>query len=117
LTGISPHGQGQETTFSQIVSDELGVPMESIQVIHGDTAKVPHGVGTYGSRGLAVGGAALVMSVEKVREKAKKIAAHLLEASPDDVVFQNGRFGVKGVPERSLTPFDIARAAYAPRGV
>src|SRR5262249_17702894 len=117
LTGISPHGQGQETTFSQIVADELGVPIESIQVIHGDTAKVPHGVGTYGSRGLAVGGAALVMSVEKGRGKAKKNGAHLLEASPDDVGFQNGRFGVKGVPERTLTLVDIAKAAYDPRSL
>jgi carbon-monoxide dehydrogenase large subunit len=115
LAGISPHGQGQETTFSQIVADRLGVPIESIQVIHGDTARVPYGVGTYGSRGLAVGGAALMMSVDKVEAKARRIAAHLLEASVDDVAFANGKWGVKGVPERSLGLVEIAKAAYDPR--
>ncbi len=115
LAGISPHGQGQETTFAQIVADELGVELDDIQVIHGDTAKVPYGVGTYGSRGLAVGGGALLLSVGKIQEKAKRIAAHLLEAAPEDVVFENGKFGVRGVPERALTLVEIARAAYDPR--
>lgn len=115
LAGISPHGQGQETTFAQIIADSLGVPLDDIQVLHGDTAKVPYGVGTYGSRGLAVGGGALMMSVDKVTDKVKRIAAHLLEASPDDIVLQNGRWSVKGVPERGLTLADVAKAAYDPR--
>ncbi|HUX86833.1 MAG TPA: xanthine dehydrogenase family protein molybdopterin-binding subunit [Chloroflexota bacterium] len=115
LAGISPHGQGQETTFAQIVADELGVALDDIQVLHGDTAKVPFGVGTYGSRGLAVGGGALVMSIDRVRDKAKKIAAHLLEAAPDDIVIENGRWSVKGVPERGVTMVQIAEAAFDPR--
>ncbi len=117
LAGISPHGQGQETTFAQIVADELGVDLDDVQVLHGDTARVPYGVGTYGSRGLAVGGTALVMSIEKVREKARRIAAHLLEAAPDDIVFENGRFQVRGVPERGLTIAQIADAAYDARNL
>ena len=115
LAGISPHGQGQETTFAQIVADELGVGLDDIQVLHGDTAKVPFGVGTYGSRGLAVGGGALVMSIDRVRDKAKKIAAHLLEAAPDDIIIENGKWSVKGVPERGVTMVQIAEAAFDPR--
>ncbi|HEX5501256.1 MAG TPA: xanthine dehydrogenase family protein molybdopterin-binding subunit [Thermomicrobiales bacterium] len=113
LTGISPHGQGQETTFSQIVADELGVPMEDIVVVHGDTARTPQGVGTMGSRGLVVGGSALVRSLGKVQEKAHKIAAHLLEASPEDIEYRDGSWGVKGAPDRSKTFKDIAAAAYS----
>ncbi|HVC31936.1 MAG TPA: xanthine dehydrogenase family protein molybdopterin-binding subunit [Chloroflexota bacterium] len=115
LAGISPHGQGQETTFSQIIADRLGVSLDDIQVVHGDTAKVPYGVGTYGSRGTAVGGGALVMSIDRVSDKVKKIAAHLLEAAPDDIVLQNGKWSVKGVPERGLTMVSVAEAAYDPR--
>jgi carbon-monoxide dehydrogenase large subunit len=112
LTGISPHGQGQETTFAQIVADELGVPFEDIVVVHGDTATVQYGMGTYGSRGTAVGGAALMRATDRVREKAKRIAAHLLEASVEDVVFDGGRLHVSGVPEKVVTIQEVAKTAY-----
>lgn len=115
LAGISPHGQGQETTFAQIVADELGVTPEDVVVLHGDTAIVPKGVGTFGSRGLAVGGTALVMSLNKVKEKARQIAAHLLEAAVEDVVWENGRFVVRGVPGRGVTIQEIAAEAYDAR--
>src|SRR6185437_5364072 len=113
----SPHGQGQETTFAQIVADELGVGLDDVIVVHGDTARVPMAskMGTQGSRGIAMGGGALMMSLEKIRDKAKKIAAHLLEAAPEDIVFENGRFSVKGVPERGMTTIEIANAAYDAR--
>src|SRR5438046_2510158 len=108
LTGVSPHGQGQETTFAQIVSDELGVPFEDITVLHGDTRVVQYGIGTFGSRGLAVGGAALVKAIERVRDKAKSVAAHLLEASVDDVVYDQGRMHVKGTPSKAVTIQEVA---------
>ncbi len=92
LTGISPHGQGEETTFAQIVADELGVALEDVTVIHGDTAIVQYGIGTFGSRGLAVGGTAMYMAIEKLKEKASKIAAHLLQAEHSSVVFKEGKF-------------------------
>jgi len=88
LTGSHSHGQGHETTFAQVVSDALGIPYDSVEIVHGDTAKVPFGMGTYGSRSLAVGGSAIVKAVDKVVEKGKKIAAHLLEASESDIVFE-----------------------------
>ncbi len=112
LTGASPHGQGQETTFAQIVSNELGVPVEAVEIIHGDTGSVPFGMGTYGSRGLAVGGAALVMAARKVREKARKIAAHQLEAALDDVQYADGAFFVQGSPDKKKAIQEIAFAAY-----
>ncbi len=111
-TGISPHGQGQETTFAQIVADELGVSMDDVVVVHGDTARTPAGIGTMGSRGLAVGGSALYRSTQQVKDKAIKIAAQLLEASPEDVEFRDGKFGVKGAPDRAKDLADIAKAAY-----
>jgi carbon-monoxide dehydrogenase large subunit len=112
FTGASPHGQGSETTFAQIIASELGVPMDDIEIVHGDTALIPFGLGTYGSRSTAVGGTALLLSARKVREKARLIAAHLMEASPDDIEFVDGRFGVKGVPERSKTIQEVALMAY-----
>jgi carbon-monoxide dehydrogenase large subunit len=112
FTGTSPHGQGEETTFAQIVSSELGVPVEAVDIIHGDTSAVPFGLGTYGSRGLAVGGAALVMAARKVREKARKIAAHQLEAALDDVQYADGAFFVQGSPDKKKTIQEIAFAAY-----
>jgi carbon-monoxide dehydrogenase large subunit len=112
-TGISPHGQGQETTFAQIVADRLGVDFDHIIVQHGDTATAPMGVGTYGSRGLAIGGSALVRAVEKVSDKARRVAAHMLEAAPEDVVHSEGRYHVKGVPDRGLTLKQIAERAYS----
>ncbi|MDI3339039.1 MAG: xanthine dehydrogenase family protein molybdopterin-binding subunit [Sphaerobacter sp.] len=111
-TGISPHGQGQETTFAQIVADNLGVPFEEVVVHHGDTSNTPEGHGTMGSRGLAVGGGALMLSVEQLREKARRIAAHLLEASLDDIELADGKYRVKGAPDRGVTIREIAEAAY-----
>ncbi|MFN8537659.1 MAG: xanthine dehydrogenase family protein molybdopterin-binding subunit [Thermomicrobiales bacterium] len=112
-TGISPHGQGQETTFAQIVADELGVSMDDVIVIHGDTAKTPAGIGTMGSRGLVVGGSALMGGLAKIKEKAIKIAAHKLEAAESDVAFNEGKFGVTGSPEKAMTLKEIAAAAYS----
>ncbi len=112
LTGSSPHGQGEETSFAQIVSHELGVPVDDVDIVHGDTSAVPMGMGTYGSRSLAVGGAALVMAARKVREKARKIAAHQLEAALEDIAFENGKFYVQGSPDKAKTIQEIAFAAY-----
>jgi len=121
ITGTSPHGQGHATTWSQIVESELGVPFDDVEVIHGDTAFAPYGLGTYGSRSLAVGGTALFKSIEKVREKARKIAAHMLEASPDDLEFADGAFSVKGTPDKAKTIQDVIGAAWSaadlPEGV
>jgi len=111
-TGISPHGQGQETTFAQIVADGLGVSMDVVGVNHGDTLNTPQGNGTMGSRGLAVGGGAVVLALDKVRERAISIAAHLLEAAPGDIEIADGSFRVKGVPDRGVSLVDIAGAAY-----
>lgn len=107
-TGSLPHGQGVETTFAQIVADELGVPYDSVLIEHSDTAGTPFGYGTYGSRSLAVGGTAMVKSVQKIKEKAKRLAAHLLEANPDDMVFADGKIHVKGSPDKSKTFGEIA---------
>ena len=112
FTGSSPHGQGGETTFAQLVSSELGVPFDDIEVVHGDTAAIPFGLGTYGSRSAAVGGASIVLATRKVVEKARLIAAHLLEAAPADVQFADGRFAVKGVAERSKTIQEVALMSY-----
>lgn len=114
FTGVSPHGQGQETSFAQIVGDELGLPMEDISVIHGDTAMVGHGVGTFGSRAMAVGGPAVLRATIQVREKAKKFAAHLMDASEDDIEFVGGRVQVAGSPDRSISFAEVAGGAYAP---
>jgi aerobic carbon-monoxide dehydrogenase large subunit len=112
FTGISPHGQGQETTFAQMVADNLGANYENIFVHHGDTGNTPIGQGTMGSRGLAVGGAALMMSIEKVLEKARRIAAHMLEASIDDIELEDGKYRVKGSPDQSVTLEQIAEQAH-----
>lgn len=117
LTGISPHGQGTETSFAQIVADELGVAVDDVAVIHGDTDRVNQGIGTFGSRAMAVGGSALVRASAKAREKAQTIAAAMLEADPGDITFENGRYQVKGAPARSLTLKDIAAKAYYPVGL
>jgi len=114
-TGSSPHGQGGETTFAQIVADEIGADYDKIVVRHGDTGAAPMGVGTFGSRGLAIGGSAVVRAAEKVRDKAVKIAAHMLEASPGDIEFVEGQYRVKGVPSRSLGLAEIAERAYGTR--
>jgi carbon-monoxide dehydrogenase large subunit len=115
MTGISPHGQGEETTFAQIVSAELGVPIDSVSVIHGDTDKVQYGVGTFGSRGTAVGGAALKLAIDSIQAKAVKIAAHQWEANPDDVEYKDGKITVKGDPSKSMTTAEVGFTAF--RGV
>ncbi len=111
FTGTNPHGQGEETTFAQIVGEELGLPIEDIEVVHGDTAQISMGWGTYGSRTTAVGGSAITLAARKVREKAAKLAAHLLEAAPEDIEFDHGRFSVKGSPARAKTIQEIALMA------
>jgi aerobic carbon-monoxide dehydrogenase large subunit len=111
-TGSHSHGQGHETTFAQIVAGELGIPMEDVDIIHGDTGQVQFGMGTYGSRSGAVGGTAIYMSLQKIKEKAKKIAAHLLEASADDIELDGGKFFVRGSPDRSKAFPEITLAAY-----
>ena len=113
LTGSHSHGQGHETTFAQVVSDKLGVPTENVEVILGDTERVPFGMGTYGSRSIAVGGSAIVKAADKVIEKGKKIAAHILEASEDDIEFSGGNFTVTGT-DKTMTIAEIAFAAYVP---
>jgi aerobic carbon-monoxide dehydrogenase large subunit len=113
FTGSHSHGQGHETTFAQLVVDQLGVPFDQIDVVHGDTAKIPFGMGTYGSRSLAVGGTAMVKAMDKVIAKGKKIAAHLMEASVEDIEFANNTFTVAGT-DKSKTLTDISLAAYVP---
>ena len=113
FTGAHSHGQGHATTFAQIVSDKLGVPLENIDLIHGDTDKGPFGMGTYGSRSLAVGGSAIVKACDKIIDKGKKVAAHMLEANPDDVEFKEGEFVVKG-SNKKKTIGEIAFACYLP---
>jgi carbon-monoxide dehydrogenase large subunit len=115
FVGSHAHGQGHETTFAQIAADTLGIPYESIEIRHGDTGEgAAFGFGTYGSRSAAVGGMAVRVSSQQIVAKAHKIAAHLLEASPDDVVFDQGRFHVKGNPGSAKTMGEIAFAAYGP---
>ena len=112
-TGTHAHGQGHETTFSQIVADQLGIPMESVEIRHGDTAEgTSFGYGTYGSRSLAVGGVAVSRAVGKVVDKGRKIAAHVLEAAEEDVVFEHGKFHVKGSPVKAKAFGEVAFASY-----
>jgi carbon-monoxide dehydrogenase large subunit len=111
LTGTHSHGQGHETTFCQIIADRLGVPISQVSIVHGDTDKVQFGMGTYGSRSIAVGGAAIVKAMEKVEAKAKKIAAHALEAAEGDIVIENGEFKVAGTDKKIALPM-VALAAY-----
>jgi len=120
FTGISPHGQGQETTFAQLAADYLGADFDTIEVHHGDTASAPQGNGTMGSRGLVVGGAAVMMALDNLRIKASKIAAHILEASAEDIELKEGKYQVKGVPDRAVSLAEIADKAYSddlPEGV
>jgi aerobic carbon-monoxide dehydrogenase large subunit len=113
VTGTSPHGQGHVTAWSQIVADELGVAFEDVEVLHGDTRSSPKGLDTYGSRSLAVGGIALTMACQRVRDKAHRIAAHLLECSPDDLEFTDGAFRVRGSPDAAKTVAECALAVFA----
>jgi carbon-monoxide dehydrogenase large subunit len=113
LTGAHSHGQGHETTFAQVVADKFGLSVDQVDVVHGDTATVPFGMGTYGSRSMAVGGGALALTADKVIEKGKKIAAHLLEASEQDVVFEDASFKVAGT-DRQVPWGQVALSAYVP---
>ncbi|MFT3817006.1 MAG: xanthine dehydrogenase family protein molybdopterin-binding subunit [Rubrivivax sp.] len=113
FTGSHSHGQGHETTFAQVVADKLGIPMEDVSIEHGDTGKVLFGMGTYGSRSLAVGGTAIVKAVDKIIAKGKKIAAHLMEAADSDVVYEGGQFKVAGTDK--AVPFAaVSLTAYVP---
>jgi len=113
-TGASPHGQGNETTFAQMLADQFGVPFEHVTILHGDTGVVKQGIGTFGSRSQAVGGTALLMAGAKVKKKMAKFAAALFEAHEDDLVFENGTISVKGSPA-SAKPFaNVAAYAYVP---
>ena len=110
--GASPHGQGEETTFAQIVADELGVAVDDVTVVHGDTANTPMGWGTYGSRTTAVGGAALAGATRKIKEKAKLLAGHLLEAAVEDIDYASGKFFVRGSPDKSKSIQEISLMAH-----
>ena len=110
--GASPHGQGEETTFAQLVASEIGVDVNDVKVLHGDTDTTPMGWGTYGSRTTAVGGAALVLAARKVKEKAKVVAAHLLEAAVEDMDYADGKFFVKGSPDKAKTIQEISLMAH-----
>ncbi|MEC7884124.1 MAG: molybdopterin cofactor-binding domain-containing protein [Chloroflexota bacterium] len=112
FTGASSHGQGHETAFAQLVSSELGIPVEDIDVIHGDTSQIQMGTGSFGSRSAAVGGGAIHMSTQKIKEKAKKLAAHILEASEEDIEFEDGKLFVRGAPAEGKTIQEIALASY-----
>ncbi len=113
FTGTHSHGQGHETTLAQLVSEQLGIPIAQVDIVHGDTAKIPFGMGTYGSRSLAVGGSAMVKAMDKIIAKGKKIAAHLMEASVDDIEFKEGKFSVAGT-DKVKTLGEIALTAYVP---
>jgi aerobic carbon-monoxide dehydrogenase large subunit len=113
-TGASPHGQGNETTFAQMLADQFSVPIEHITILHGDTGVVKQGIGTFGSRSQAVGGTALHLAGGKVKAKMAKFAAALLEAHEDDIVFENGKIGVKGAPASAKTFAEVAGYAYVP---
>jgi carbon-monoxide dehydrogenase large subunit len=113
FTGSHSHGQGHETTFAQVVADKLGIPIDDVSIEHGDTGKILFGMGTYGSRSLAVGGTAIVKAIDKVIAKGKKIAAHLMEAADTDIVFENGSFKVAGT-DKSVPFAQVSLTAYVP---
>ena len=113
FTGSHSHGQGHETTFAQVVAAKLGIPVDNVEIVHGDTGRVPFGMGTYGSRSLAVGGTAIVKAVDKVIAKGKKIAAHLLEAADADIEFENGEFKVAGT-DKKVPWGSVSLTAYVP---
>ena len=113
FTGTHSHGQGHDTTFAQIVADKLGIPIANVDIVHGDTDRIPFGMGTYGSRSLAVGGTAISKALDKVIEKGKIIAAHMLEAADADLEFKDGKFTVAGT-DKEKSFGEIALSAYVP---
>ena len=117
LSGVSPHGQGQETSFSQIVADELGIDMDDIEVVHGDTGRQPYGIGTFGSRATALGGSAMLVATRQVKDKVAKIAAHLMEANPEDIAFENKNVFVQGSPDQSMTLADVSNEAHVAKNL
>ncbi len=117
FTGSHTHGQGHETTFAQAIADEFGISLDDVEIVHGDTGAIPFGLGTYGSRSTPVGLSAAYVAGQRIIEKAKKIAAHLLEAAETDIVFERGRFFVRGAPERAVTFQEVALEAYVPRKI
>ena len=116
LTGASPHGQGQETTFAQLIADELGIDPEDVNVIHGDTLAVPYGIGTFGSRATAVGGTAAYLATQKLKTKMVTLAAHLLGTKPPDITFGRGRLSAKG-GKKSISFGELVMAAYTARNI
>jgi aerobic carbon-monoxide dehydrogenase large subunit len=116
MTGISPHGQGEETSFAQIVADMLGVDLNDVLVIHGDTAIVQYGIGTFGSRGMAIGGTAIAMATDKVVAKARKLAAHMIGADEEGITFENGKF-VGSPTDKSVTIQEVALAAHTAQNI
>jgi aerobic carbon-monoxide dehydrogenase large subunit len=116
-TGSSPHGQGHETGFAQIVAEKLGIDPENVEVLHGDTDAGPFGMGTYGSRTLSVGGEAAARAAVKVHDKAKRLAAHMLEASHEDIEISDGKYMVRGSPDKGMPLADIALTAYVPEDI
>ena len=117
LTGASPHGQGEETSFAQIAADELGVSVNDFTVIHGDTAIVQYGIGTFGSRGLAVGGVAVYMAMQKLKEKARKLAAHLLGVDASTISFADGKFTSSAAAGKQVTIQEVALAAHVAKSL
>jgi carbon-monoxide dehydrogenase large subunit len=117
FVGTHSHGQGHATTFSQVAADELGIPIEDIEIVHGDTGRVSFGMGTYGSRSAAVGGAAIHMSLQKVKEKGRALAAYLLEAATEDIEFSGGKYFVRGAPDRAKAFPEVSLAAYLAHGM
>ena len=113
FTGSHSHGQGHETAFAQLVSEQIGVDIENVEISHGDTDQIPFGMGTYGSRSLAVGGSAIVKALDKIIDKSKKIAAHMMEAAEGDIEFENGTFKVSGT-DKSMEFGEVALSAYVP---
>ena len=111
-TGSSAHGQGHETTYAQLVAANLGISPDDVEVVHGDTDQVPFGPGTFGSRSVSVGGGAIHMSVEKIKDKAKRLAAHLLEAAPEDIVYEDGKLFVRGASANAKTFQEVTLAAH-----
>jgi carbon-monoxide dehydrogenase large subunit len=116
-SGTAPHGQGLDTAFAQIVADRVGATPDVVDVVHGDTGAGPFGLGTYGSRSLAVGGESLARASIKVADKASRIAAHLLEAAPEDIELRDGKYSVKGSPDKGMTLAEVAGAAYVPENL